>query len=58
LLASWAFADGCPHVTPVCSHSVPPLVRLHQASASARFPCPDSGSALALDQLNDVLRTL
>lgn len=55
LISGCTFADRCPHVMAMCRQSVPPLYRLDPARAAACFLYRDSGSALALDQLNDVM---
>jgi ABC-type oligopeptide transport system ATPase subunit len=55
LLTGCTFADRCPHVMAMCRQSVPPLYRLDPARAAACFLYRDSASALALEQLNDVM---
>jgi len=55
LLSGCTFADRCPHVMSMCRQSVPPLYRLDPARAAACFLYRDSSSALALEQLNDVM---
>ena len=55
LLSGCTFADRCPHVMAMCRESVPPLFRLDDARAAACFLYRDSGTALALEQLNDVM---
>jgi peptide/nickel transport system ATP-binding protein len=55
LISGCTFADRCPHVMAMCRQSVPPLYRLDPTRAAACFLYRDSGSALALEQLNDVM---
>jgi ABC-type oligopeptide transport system ATPase subunit len=55
LISGCTFADRCPHVMAMCRQSVPPLYRLDPARAAACFLYRDSASALALEQLNDVM---
>jgi peptide/nickel transport system ATP-binding protein len=55
LLTGCTFADRCPHVMTMCTESVPPLFRLDPARAAACFLYRDQGSAMALEQLNDVM---
>ena len=55
LLSGCPFADRCPHVMTMCRESVPPLYRMDPARAAACFLYRESASALALEQLNDVM---
>ena len=55
LISGCTFADRCPHVMPMCRESVPPLYRLDPTRAAACFLYRDSASALAHEQLNDVM---
>jgi ABC-type oligopeptide transport system ATPase subunit len=55
LISGCTFADRCPHVMAMCRDNVPPLYRLDPARAAACFLYRDSASALALEQLNDVM---
>jgi peptide/nickel transport system ATP-binding protein len=55
LLTGCTFADRCPHVMAMCTESVPPLFRVDPARAAACFLYRDEGSALALEQLNQVM---
>ena len=55
LISGCTFADRCPHVMDMCRQEVPPLYRLDPARAAACFLYRDSGAALALEQLNDVM---
>ena len=55
LISGCTFADRCPHVMDMCRASVPPLYRLDPARAAACFLYRDSGSALAAEQLNEVM---
>jgi len=55
LLSGCPFADRCPHVMAMCRDSVPPLYQLDPARAAACFLYRDSGPALAVEQLNEVM---
>ncbi len=55
LISGCTFTDRCPHVMDMCRQQVPPLYQLDAARAAACFLYRDSGSALALEQLNDVM---
>ena len=55
LLSGCPFADRCPYVMAMCRESVPPLYRMDPARAAACFLYRESASALALEQLNDVM---
>jgi oligopeptide/dipeptide ABC transporter ATP-binding protein len=54
-LSACPFADRCPHVMTVCHNEMPPMYRLDPRRAAACFLYRDSPSALAADQLNEVI---
>jgi peptide/nickel transport system ATP-binding protein len=56
LLTACPFVDRCPHVMPVCHDHMPPLYRLDATRAAACFLYRSAPSALAADQLNEVIR--
>jgi len=55
LLSTCPFADRCPSVMTICNEHVPPLYRLEQSRAAACFLYSNTASALAADQLNEVI---
>jgi oligopeptide/dipeptide ABC transporter ATP-binding protein len=57
LFSGCTFTDRCPYVVPMCHDNVPPLYRLDPTRAAACFLHRDSPSALAADQLNEVMST-
>jgi ABC-type oligopeptide transport system ATPase subunit len=55
LISGCTFADRCPHVMPMCRDNVPPLYRLDPARAAACFLYREKASAMALEELNEVM---
>jgi len=55
LISGCTFADRCPHVMAMCRDNVPPLYRLDPARAAACFLYREQASAMALEELNEVM---